>query len=361
MSAGDVAGSPEYPSTSPNVVSVGGTSIDIKNGAITKEIAWSESGGGPSAYEARPSFQTGVASIVQSVRGTPDLVAVADPATSVPVYDSTPLDGATGWMVIGGTSLSASIAAATANAQSAFYPSSSAFLATVYGGIGTEMLRDVVSGKVGSFSAKPGWDFASGCGTLVVAPTPLPPTIAAPNPGALPATQNGTVSYPFVVSDRYHPSRTITAVRSSGPSWVTWDGSTLTVSPPANLRAGDYPLSLTASQPGHPENSLQRSLLIRVAAPALSTAKWNSTAVTGGGNATLLISLTAPAPHGGISVKLASKSSFVTITSPQNFSEGVSTISVSIPTSAVAKPTLVTVDVSYNGKTVPATIRVNPQ
>ena len=49
-----------WPSTSPNVVSVGGTSISRNaiTGAFQQEIAWQSSGSGPSVYETRPATKT---------------------------------------------------------------------------------------------------------------------------------------------------------------------------------------------------------------------------------------------------------------------------------------------------------------
>ena len=59
-SSGDVGGLATYPSESPNVVAVGGTTI-VRNGdQFVEERAWGGSGGGPSVFEGRPSFQVGV-------------------------------------------------------------------------------------------------------------------------------------------------------------------------------------------------------------------------------------------------------------------------------------------------------------
>ena len=57
-SAGDSA-TVEYPSASPNVLSVGGTTLNVtSNGTYVSETAWSDSGGGLSAFEPGQSFQT---------------------------------------------------------------------------------------------------------------------------------------------------------------------------------------------------------------------------------------------------------------------------------------------------------------
>jgi len=55
-SSGDKGGQIVYPSSSPYVASVGGTTLNLNSaGAVTSETGWSDSGGGPSAFEKEPS------------------------------------------------------------------------------------------------------------------------------------------------------------------------------------------------------------------------------------------------------------------------------------------------------------------
>ena len=72
--AGDSAGT-LWPSVSPNVIAVGGTSIvrDPASGAYQFERAWQQTGGGVTQYEQQP-------------RNVPDIAADANPATGVWVY-----------------------------------------------------------------------------------------------------------------------------------------------------------------------------------------------------------------------------------------------------------------------------------
>ena len=90
----------EWPAASPYVLSVGGTSLhlDASNNRAS-ETAWSGSGGGISAYEPLPSFQSGWLSA--SGRGVPDVSYVADPNTGVEVVYGGRL------YVFGGTSVGA--------------------------------------------------------------------------------------------------------------------------------------------------------------------------------------------------------------------------------------------------------------
>lgn len=105
-SSGDNGAGVEWPSVSSDVVSVGGTTLNIaSDGTYQSETGWSGSGGGTSYYLSRPSYQNTWQNIVGSYRGNPDISWDADPNTGVAVYDSTPYSGQSGWFQVGGTSL----------------------------------------------------------------------------------------------------------------------------------------------------------------------------------------------------------------------------------------------------------------
>jgi len=102
---------PLYPSASPNVLSVGGTTLNVNSqGTYESETPWSDSGTGPSPYESAPSWQVAAleASGLQTKsRTTPDVAWDANPSTGVSVYDSVPYYGQSGWFTVGGTSVGA--------------------------------------------------------------------------------------------------------------------------------------------------------------------------------------------------------------------------------------------------------------
>ena len=105
---------PNYPSVSPNVLAVGGTTLNLtKTGQWLSETGWSygsdsyapsmASGGGISTFYNEPVFQQPFQNT--GFRTVPDVAADADPNTGVSVYD--PSDFGDGvFVTIGGTSLS---------------------------------------------------------------------------------------------------------------------------------------------------------------------------------------------------------------------------------------------------------------
>jgi kumamolisin len=132
--AGDYSGV-SWPSTSPYVIAVGGTVIarDQQNGNFLGEMPWYNqdfyadfnealgTGGGISAYEARPSYQNNILSLVGAARGVPDVAANAAVASGVWVYSTI---GCGGWCIVGGTSVATPVFAGILNHYS-FFPSSS--------------------------------------------------------------------------------------------------------------------------------------------------------------------------------------------------------------------------------------------
>jgi hypothetical protein len=101
--SGDDGGQPLSPSTSPNAVAVGGTSLFIAYGFdFSSETGWLSGGGGISAYNPQPSYQKGIVSHWSTTMRTgPDVAYNADAWHGFAVYNSS--DGS-GWNVVGGTS-----------------------------------------------------------------------------------------------------------------------------------------------------------------------------------------------------------------------------------------------------------------
>jgi subtilase family serine protease len=163
VSSGDSGYGVEFPAASPYVTAVGGTSLKASSSAARgwTETAWSKAGSGCSAYVAKPGWQTDSGCARRTVA---DVSADADPNTGVAVYDSFRTGG---WLVFGGTSVSAPIVAGVyalaGNAASVVYGS--------YPYAHSGALYDVTSGSNGSCggsylcTATAGYDGPTGLGT----------------------------------------------------------------------------------------------------------------------------------------------------------------------------------------------------
>jgi subtilase family serine protease len=178
FSSGDGGYGVEYPSASPNVTAVGGTTLKVNSDyTYNSETAWSGAGSGCSSQESKPGFQHDKGCPRRTVA---DVSADADPSTGAAVYITAP--GFSGWYQYGGTSLAAPLVAA---------------VFAMAGGVGTTLgnslpyanlnygvnLRDVTSGNNGKCSgsylctAMTGYDGPTGLGSPLglSAFTPPPP------------------------------------------------------------------------------------------------------------------------------------------------------------------------------------------
>jgi subtilase family serine protease len=147
-----------YPGASPNVVSVGGTSFNRdRNGNFTSEV-YGGGGGDLSPYEPIPSYQSGIANIVGTHRGYPD---VASDYCCAAVY----LQG--GWLSVGGTSWASPTFAGIVNAAGNRQQSSVDELTWMYGELAnqTEYAADFNDITAGSSKCKIGWDECAGIGS----------------------------------------------------------------------------------------------------------------------------------------------------------------------------------------------------
>ncbi len=194
---------PQYPACSPNVVAVGGTVLTVSgsdpnytyggetswgNGANSGSIGFNGGGGGGiSAYESQPAYQTGVVNAFSTTQRTyPDVSCDADPNMGVPVYDSWDCGTEDPWLAttppatfgnptpepvgIGGTSLATPLWAgiiavadegrAIAGRGSLDGPSET--LTALYG-LPTSDFHDITTGaSIGPTSGSPSYSPASG-------------------------------------------------------------------------------------------------------------------------------------------------------------------------------------------------------
>ncbi|MBO0840416.1 MAG: S53 family peptidase [Sciscionella sp.] len=178
-SSGDSGYGVIWPASSPYTTAVGGTSLNKSSNARGwSETAWSGAGSGCSASEPKPSWQTDKGCAKKTVA---DVSAVADPNTGLAVYDTYNtcghsslcdlliqlglVQGADGWVQVGGTSASSPIIASVyaLAGNSVHYGS--------YPYSHKANLNDVTSGSNGSCggsylcTAGSGYDGPTGLGT----------------------------------------------------------------------------------------------------------------------------------------------------------------------------------------------------
>src|SRR5262249_40415289 len=161
VSSGDAGLPAEYPSSSPKVISVGGTTLHFSNGNFTSETGWSSGGGGCSQYANATTAQSTFAGYAQvncnGKRATPDVSLDADPASGGSGYDSTSYNDPTGWLTVGGTSASSPMWAARSAVSGLIVNS-----AYVYSNAIT--YRDITSGNNGA-ACLTDFDLCSGRGS----------------------------------------------------------------------------------------------------------------------------------------------------------------------------------------------------
>jgi subtilase family serine protease len=248
-SSGDTGGVVDYPSASPNVLAVGGTTLSIgSTNTYVSESGWSGSGGGPSPYESQPAYQKGVVTQSTTQRAAPDVAFDADPNSGVAVYDSYNNGTSYPWSLVGGTSFSAPAWAgilAIADQGRALQGA-----ATLDGATGTlpavytlpaNDFHDTTTGSNGAYACGPGYDLVTGRGSpianLLVAQLVNPPGAAATH-FSVTAPSGATAGTPVNV--------TVTALDVNGNPATGYTGTVhFTSSDTAAILPADYTFTLS--------------------------------------------------------------------------------------------------------------------
>jgi len=167
----------DYPGSDPYVTDVGGTTLLDTGTTYAGETTWSDarqgvgSGGGLSLVFARPAYQTGpgVANIYSNgMRQVPDVASDADPATGYAIYAPGDKD-VPQWAQVGGTSAAAPVwAAFCALIDNALGHNIGFLNPTLYklGAGRSSPYHDITSGNNLHYPATPGWDYATGWGSM---------------------------------------------------------------------------------------------------------------------------------------------------------------------------------------------------
>jgi subtilase family serine protease len=146
----------DFPSSSPNVIAVGGTTLTCSNyvyDGSTSETVWSGTGGAKSNHFNKPNYQSDISG---TKRSTPDLSLIADPNTGV-LYK---IGGSN--YVIGGTSISSPFIAGYLAAINL-----NLFLNNLLYDLSSNCFHDITIGSNGLYNASVGYDNCSGFGTII--------------------------------------------------------------------------------------------------------------------------------------------------------------------------------------------------
>ncbi len=177
---------PEYPAFSPNVLAVGGTSLNLNgDGSYQGETGWGASsssgngifygsGGGLSQFEAAPSYQNAVQTT--GFRTSPDVSMVADPSTGAWVADPYNISGDNPFVIVGGTSLAAPAWAglilltnqgrAALGKDTLNHTGPTETQSALYN-LPLNAFHDITTGTNGGFHAGTGYDLVTGLGSPV--------------------------------------------------------------------------------------------------------------------------------------------------------------------------------------------------
>lgn len=157
---------PSWPASSPYAVAVAGTLLYASATTWTREAVWNNlpsygaTGGSPSTFEPKPIWQG--PSVPGTKRGTADVAFAASPFTGARVV----FNGA--MVQAGGTSLSAPIFAGLWARVLATKGVNVGFAAPILYALPASDFHDVRYGNNSGFAAGPGYDFASGRGSLIL-------------------------------------------------------------------------------------------------------------------------------------------------------------------------------------------------
>jgi len=218
---------PQWPADSPYAVAVTGTTLDASTTTWAGEVVWHHSGGSPSTVEPKPSWQNVL--VPGTKRGVADVTFDADPGTGTLIYV---YGGIQNW---GGTSLAAPIFAGLWARVIATKGPKIGFAAPLLYLLPATDFHDVVSGNNKGETAKTGYDFASGRGSLIL--DKAIKRIGIPNPvvANFSETSAGLIA-------KFTDSSTDSSDTINSHAWTFGDGGTSSLSAPSHFysKPGTY-------------------------------------------------------------------------------------------------------------------------
>lgn len=267
----------DSPAGDPNITGVGGTTLQLNNGAYGSESVWSNpsdtqrspkgagGGGGISSFFKQPGWQTGPGVKNQYSNGNrevPDVSADADPATGYAVYCTAPAAGcpSSGWITVGGTSAAAPLWAGSTALINEYLQQQQkprlGFANPVLYGLANAQTQyppfhDVTSGTNLYYPATPGYDQASGWGSpdIYNIARDVAAAVSPPSPTPTPSPTGTTTPAPSP-TDTSTPTPSPTDTMTPAPSPT--DTTTPIPSPTDTSTPGPAP-----TQPGPGKSLIQ--------------------------------------------------------------------------------------------------------
>lgn len=382
------------PASQPYVVGVGGTSLNVASagGGYESESTWSDptpeffgpprgsgGGGGISDVWMTPDYQNTVSTLASTnQRNVPDVSLNSDPNTGYSIFYSG------GFTVYGGTSCAAPLwAAFTALVNEQRETNGEADLGfpnpTIYqiaqgphSGSAFHDIRDRSNNLF--YEALPGYDNATGWGSFDGAgllAQMAPAIVANANPVsalslAPPAVVGGLTSTATVTLTNPAPTggASVSVTLGAGPATVASPNvvvaagsTTATFVVSTAAVAASTPVSVTASYLGGSQTTI-----LSVTAPPVTITPLSLTlapdTVGGGAPSTGTVTLTGPAPAGGLSVTLSSSSGAATVPTSVAVPAGAVSATFPIASTSVKAQTVVTLTAALNGAAQTATLTV---
>ncbi len=257
----------ESPANDVNVISVGGTTLNLTgSGSIANELTWSDTGGGVGTIFSRPSWQAGSSLPSGNFKFVPDVAAPADPNTGCLVVQggSSSQFGGTSWSSPTWAGLCAIIN--QARAKAGMQPLG-LMGPKIYPLLGTSAFNDITQGNNGpngQWNAGPGYDLCTGIGTPNIAELinklalPSPITFNS-RPSAFPTSALPGQTVSFTVAATSTTKKTVTFNWDFGDGTATAAGESVTHS---FVAGGTYSVTVTASDGA---NTQSATLTVQIA------------------------------------------------------------------------------------------------
>lgn len=372
-----------YPDIDPEVLLVGGTTLNLTSGgARSSELGWSGSGGGwvptGDSFNTLPSYQkgTGVPTSI-NYRLIPDVALNADPNTGYVVY----IDG--GFYIIGGTSgASPTFAGSLGDSEQQLIANGTL---TETGGVyrfgriqdllyslngNSSVFNDITSGSNGTLpngqtsQCGVGWDTVTGWGSLnfngfVTSFTSGPISSFSLSPASV---LGGGKSTATIKLSSAAPTGGTTVTISGGDSSISYPSS---VKVSAGSKSATFSVTTQAVSSNDTETltatigSATANATLTVTSAAMSSVAFSPTSGAGGVSFKGTVTLTGAAGPSGDVVSLSGGDSSISYPSTVTVASGAKTATFTVTSSAVTSNDTETIAGTLGASTKSATITLD--